>query len=261
MPPRAVRRVPVPRCCASPSQQPRAGALSQALFSAGLGWRLVTVNADRRQIATSVRGLTALSCADIFLLDIQQSMSRHSCAHRRTLGRRTTRAGSNDARTSHGVNGVKPRNLNHRPSAPGFCKSDRASLIRDSAGGSRVGGWRTGGLRIIVGAAGFTGKSVADGLSLTVGDTITVNVLGRNIEARIANLRQLDWQTLGINFVLLYSPGTFAGAPHTSIATLTYPGSGSPENEHALVAATAREFPGSGGARQERGRRCGLSEI
>ncbi len=47
-------------------------------------------------------------------------------------------------------------------------------------------------------------------------------MLGRNITAKIANLRVVDWQTLGINFVLVYSPNTFRGAPHTHIATLTF---------------------------------------
>ena len=46
-------------------------------------------------------------------------------------------------------------------------------------------------------------------------------MLGRNITARIANLRSVDWQSLGINFVLVFSPNAFRGAPHTHIATLT----------------------------------------
>ena len=52
-------------------------------------------------------------------------------------------------------------------------------------------------------------KRIADGLGLKVGDSLTVNVLGRNITARIANLRVVDWQSLGINFVLVYSPNAF----------------------------------------------------
>jgi len=48
---------------------------------------------------------------------------------------------------------------------------------------------------------------------LAAGDTITVNVLGRNVTARIANMRAVDWESLGINFVLVFSPGAFAGAP------------------------------------------------
>src|SRR5690606_1371187 len=41
-------------------------------------------------------------------------------------------------------------------------------------------------------------KRIADGLGLRLGDDITVNVLGRDITARIANLRSVDWQNLGI---------------------------------------------------------------
>ncbi len=65
-------------------------------------------------------------------------------------------------------------------------------------------------------------NKTAHDLNLKVGDTITVNVLGRNMTAQIANLRAVDWQNLGINFVLVFSPGTFSGAPHTHIATLTF---------------------------------------
>ena len=39
----------------------------------------------------------------------------------------------------------------------------------------------------------------------------------------IGNLRTVDWQGLGINFVLVFSPNAFKGAPHTHIATLTEP--------------------------------------
>src|SRR5262249_61317874 len=56
---------------------------------------------------------------------------------------------------------------------------------------------------------------IADGLGLKVGDKITVNVLGRNLTATIANLRAVDWQSLGINFVMVFSPNTSRGAPHS----------------------------------------------
>jgi putative ABC transport system permease protein len=64
-------------------------------------------------------------------------------------------------------------------------------------------------------------KKIADGLKLKIGDEIVVNVLGRDIPARIGNLRTIDWQGLGINFVLVFSPNAFKGAPHSHIATLT----------------------------------------
>ncbi len=68
-------------------------------------------------------------------------------------------------------------------------------------------------------------------------------MLGRNMPARIANLRDLDWQSLGINFVLVYSPGTFGGAPHTDLATLTYPRGSTTAEEVALLKAVAQAFP------------------
>jgi len=64
-------------------------------------------------------------------------------------------------------------------------------------------------------------KKIADGLGLRIGDQIVVNVLGRDIPATIGNLRTVDWQSLGINFVLVFSPNAFRGAPHSHVATLT----------------------------------------
>ena len=64
-------------------------------------------------------------------------------------------------------------------------------------------------------------KKIADGLRLKLGDEIVVNVLGRDIHARIGNMRNIDWQGLGINFVLVFSPDAFKGAPHSHVATLT----------------------------------------
>ncbi|MGO9050055.1 MAG: ABC transporter permease [Xanthobacteraceae bacterium] len=83
----------------------------------------------------------------------------------------------------------------------------------------------------------------AEDLKLKLGDAITVNVLGRSVTARIANLRAVDWQSLGINFVLVFSPGTFAGAPHTDIATLTFADGGTPAEEAALIKTLADAFP------------------
>ena len=62
-------------------------------------------------------------------------------------------------------------------------------------------------------------------LGLKLGDTVTVNVLGRNITAKIASFRQVQWETLAMNFVMVFSPNTFAGAPATWLATLTIPDS------------------------------------
>jgi putative ABC transport system permease protein len=79
-------------------------------------------------------------------------------------------------------------------------------------------------------------------LGLRIGDTITVNVLGRNITARIANFRQVQWESLGINFVMVFSPNTFAGAPHSWLATLADP-EASAQDEARILNSITREFP------------------
>lgn len=86
-------------------------------------------------------------------------------------------------------------------------------------------------------------REIARGLDLDVGDRIVVNVLGRDIGARIANLRQIEWRSLGINFVMVFSPNTFAGAPHTFLATLTQPRDSTPRGDGNLMRALTRDFP------------------
>ena len=80
-------------------------------------------------------------------------------------------------------------------------------------------------------------------LELFGGDPVVVNVLGRNITATIANMRTVDWESLGINFVMVFSPNSFRGAPHTHLATLTYPGGGTPAQEATVIRSVAENFP------------------
>lgn len=61
---------------------------------------------------------------------------------------------------------------------------------------------------------------VARAFHVGVGDSLTVNILGRPVTARIANVRTVDWSTLGINFTMLFAPGLLEQAPHTVMATV-----------------------------------------
>ncbi len=79
-------------------------------------------------------------------------------------------------------------------------------------------------------------------IGLRIGDTVTVNVLGRNITARVASLRQVEWESMGINFVMVFSPNTFAGAPHSWLATLTDPSATTTE-EAQLLRSVTTTFP------------------
>ncbi|MBY5353222.1 ABC transporter permease [Rhizobium leguminosarum] len=79
-------------------------------------------------------------------------------------------------------------------------------------------------------------------LGLKIGDTVTVNVLGRNITAKIASLRRVEWESLSINFVMVFSPNTFRGAPHAWLATLTDPSS-TPAEDAAILKSVTNTYP------------------
>ncbi len=142
------------------------------------------------------------------------------------------------------ANGIRSEDLKAPPNAAWVLQSDRGiTYAGDVPAGSRVVGGKWWG-------ADYQGPplvsfeaKIAEGLGLKIGDPVVVNILGRNITATLANTRAVDWQSLGINFVLVYSPGAFRGAPHTHIATFTYPNGGSVEDEIALLKAAATEFP------------------
>jgi len=86
-------------------------------------------------------------------------------------------------------------------------------------------------------------SDIAKGLGLKVGDSVTVNVLGRNVTARIANLREVKWESLSLNFVLVFSPNTFAGAPHNLLATVALPKDAPLAAEAKLARDIGRAFP------------------
>jgi putative ABC transport system permease protein len=80
---------------------------------------------------------------------------------------------------------------------------------------------------------------LARGMGLKVGDTLTVNLLGREITATIANLRAIDWERLGINFAMVFAPGTLEAAPQTRLAAVYLPAS----EEENLARAVTERFP------------------
>jgi len=82
-------------------------------------------------------------------------------------------------------------------------------------------------------------ETLAKAFGLGLGDTITVNVLGRDIEAKIASLRRIEWTTLSINFVFVYSPGVLDKAPHTFLATVK----AKPDAEDAIFKTVTEQFP------------------
>ncbi len=79
----------------------------------------------------------------------------------------------------------------------------------------------------------------AEEMGLSLGDTLTVNILGRDITATIASFREVDFSTAGIGFIMSMNPAALAGAPHSFIATVY----AEPQAEAAILRDLAGQFP------------------
>ncbi|THB63477.1 MAG: FtsX-like permease family protein [Desulfovibrio sp.] len=61
---------------------------------------------------------------------------------------------------------------------------------------------------------------LAEGFGIGVGDTLTVNILGRDITAEIVCLRKIEWTSMSLNHTFIFAPGVLENAPHSYIATV-----------------------------------------
>ncbi len=86
---------------------------------------------------------------------------------------------------------------------------------------------------------------LARGWGVHIGDTIRVNVLGRDIDLKVASLRDIAWQSLSLNFTLVASPGLLQHAPHTHIATVRV----ADADQGALLRAVTDALPNVTGIR------------
>ena len=76
-------------------------------------------------------------------------------------------------------------------------------------------------------------------MSLRIGDTITTNILGRDITATIANFREVSFEDAGIGFIMSMNPSALQGAPHSWISTVY----SEPEAEAAILRDLATAYP------------------
>ncbi|MCC6889817.1 MAG: FtsX-like permease family protein [Hyphomicrobiales bacterium] len=246
----AARRMPRPRSTPlrlAVANIHRPGALTvSVVMSLGLGLALLVMLIEvdgnlRRQFIAALPE----RAPSFFFLDIQSSEAERFDAF---IGRHAPAATLERVPMLRGrivsANGVRVEDLRVPASQSWILQSDRGITYSDTIPpGSRVteGRWWP---------ADYAGpplvsleRRVASALGLSVDDPVVVNVLGRNIEARVANLRTLDWQSLGINFAMVFAPAGLRGAPHTFIATLTYPAGSTVAQETALLGAVAEAFP------------------
>lgn len=80
---------------------------------------------------------------------------------------------------------------------------------------------------------------VERGFGVKPGDKMAVSVLGREIEATIANIREVNWTNFTVNFAITFAPGVLEAAPHSWLATIVAP----PAQETQIQRAVTKEFP------------------
>ena len=217
------------------------GETAGAMLSLGLG---LTVLAAIGQVDGNMRTLVAQELPTrspaFFFIDIQNDQRDGFLE----IAQATEGVGAIE--TAPMLRGVITR-LDGVPAAEATIDPDAAWILRGDRGVSYAAA-APEGAEIVKGAwwpQDYAGPplvsfsaSHARELGLDLGDTITVNVLGREITATIANLRVVEFRDMGINFLMILDPGAFAGAPHTHIATVY----AAPEAEGPLLRAVGGQF-------------------
>lgn len=82
-------------------------------------------------------------------------------------------------------------------------------------------------------------SGLANGFGVDIGDTLTVNVLGRDVTATITSLRAINWKSMRFDFAIIMSPGLLEYAPHSHIAALH----AEETAERPVEKAVAKDFP------------------
>ncbi|MFG1480860.1 FtsX-like permease family protein [Xanthobacter sp. V4C-4] len=227
----------------------RPGALTPTVvLSLGLGLSLMVALAlVDRSLTAELSGPMQEKAPSFFFVDVPSSEQE---AFRAFLAAQAPDAELRSVPMLRGritaLNGVPADEVRTTPDAAWVLQSDRGlSMAAEVPEGSQVVAgdwWGTDGGATREPQVSFEDK-LAAGLGLKLGDRVSVNVLGRTVTARITNLRRVNWERLGINFVMVFSPDAFAGAPHTVLSTLAFPGGGDTAREVALMKAVAGAWP------------------
>jgi len=214
---------------------------AQVMLSLGIGLTvLVAIALVEGNLSREVENRLPAEAPAFFFIDIQpDQLAGFEAIVRATPGARFDEVPMMRGRITR-LNGVPVEEATVAPEARWALRSDRgltytATLPKGSqlAAGSWWPADYRGPLLVSFDAA------LARGMGLKVGDSLSVNLLGREITAVIANLRAIDWERLGINFALVFAPGTLESAPQTHLAAVYLPQS----EEEKLVRAVTDSFP------------------
>ena len=85
-------------------------------------------------------------------------------------------------------------------------------------------------------------ERLAEAIGLNLGDRIVVSLLGVERSARVASFRRIEWDSMGFNYVLVYSPNAISDAPHNLAATIDLPAG---SQRTGLLGKLVRAFPAS----------------
>ncbi len=227
----------------------RPGSATPLLLTAlGLGLTtLATVALIEGNIRQQFEGAVPKSAPSFFFIDIQNDqLARFRDIVAATPGTTALHVVPSLRARIVALHGVPAEQAHVAPGSQWALRGDRG--LTYSAGvpeGSRVteGAWWP---------AGYSGpplvsldEGIAHGWGLHIGDTLRANVLGRDIDFRLANLRAIDWRALTINFTLVASPGLLEHAPQMHIATLRDP----PAEDAGLLRRVTDALPNVTGIR------------
>jgi putative ABC transport system permease protein len=217
-------------------------AAASAILALGLGLTLfVTLALTDRSISSELRSGIPEKAPAFFFLDVRNNELQ---AFKDDVAREPGVTHVNNSPMLRGrvvaVKGVPAEKVNASPDSNWALRGDRGITYAETL---------PEGSKLVAGEwwpAGYDGPplislvdEIATGIGVGIGDEITVNVLGREITARVANLRSVNWRTLGINFVMVFSPNTLKGAPHSHIVTVEMNGG----DEAKLLNRMARAYP------------------
>ncbi|MDG2005226.1 MAG: ABC transporter permease [Novosphingobium sp.] len=85
-------------------------------------------------------------------------------------------------------------------------------------------------------------QELADAIKLEVGDMITIGLLGIERTMRVGSFRQVEWENMTFNHVLVFSPNALEDAPHNLAATIDIPPG---VEREGLLRRLVRAFPSS----------------
>lgn len=247
---RLARRIPRPKwpelALAIGNLGAPGGLTRSVVVSLGSGLSLlVAVALADASLVEELTGRLPKKAPSYFLLDIPKSDAEELS---RVVGREAPGAHLTEAPMLRGrlveLKGRKVEEFKPPPEAQWVLNGDRGLTYSDTLpeGSNLVAGewWPEGydGEPLV----SFE-RELARHLGIGIGDQVKVNVLGRDLTARIANLREVKWESLTLNFVMVFSANALKGAPHNLLATVSLPDGVPLETEANLGRAVGKAFP------------------